>query len=119
MEDGPPEASFPSIRNIILDIHYRNLLFKSNYIELDHEIAFWLNYSWTLSPGMAKACARLLEEMVFTEKSKSLLILGGEIYSRLPSLDAHYEKTSSVKKGNTPQSFLPHIGTRYENIEVV
>jgi hypothetical protein len=99
-EDVPPEVFLPSIRNIILDSHYRNLLSRSNYVELDHEIALWLNYSWTLNPGMVKACARLLEEMILTEKNKSLLILDSEIYSRLLSLDTHYEKISSGNKGN-------------------
>ncbi|KAI7900234.1 uncharacterized protein BX663DRAFT_439782 [Cokeromyces recurvatus] len=57
--------------------------------------------------------------MIFTEKNKALLILGGKIYSRLPSLDAQYEKTSSIKNGNIPQSSLPHVHSRYENIKVV
>jgi hypothetical protein len=118
-EDYLPEVPFPSIRNIILNSQCRSLLLKSNYIEIDHQVAFWLNCSWTLYPSMAQTCARLLERMIFVEKNKSLLTLGGEIYSRLPSLDAHYEKTSSAKKENIPQSSLPHINTRYENIEVV
>lgn len=51
------------------------------------------------------------------EGSKSSLILGREIYSSLPSQDEHYEKTSS-SKGNIPQSSLPHIDTRYQNVEL-
>lgn len=62
----------------------------------------------------AKISAHLLEEAVFVEGTKSLLILGGAIYSRFPSLDAHYEKTPSTK-GNIPQSSLPHTDTRYQN----
>ncbi|KAG2227805.1 hypothetical protein INT45_002043 [Circinella minor] len=118
MEDDPSEIFLPSIRNIILDSQYRRILAKSSYVEVDRDIALWLNYSWTLKPRMVEVCARLLEEMIITENSKALLILGGELYSRLPSLDAHYEKTISVNKGNIPQSSLPSIDTKYENIEV-
>ncbi|KAI7903286.1 uncharacterized protein BX663DRAFT_434041 [Cokeromyces recurvatus] len=39
------------------------------------------------------------------------------IYSRLPSLDAHYEKTSTTK-GNFSQCSLPYIDTRYLNVEL-
>ncbi|KAG2227804.1 hypothetical protein INT45_002042 [Circinella minor] len=99
------------ICNIILDSQYRRILAKSNYAEVDQD-------SWTLKPQMVEVCARLLEEMIITENSKALLILGGELYSRLPSLDAHYEKTISVNKGNILQSSLPSIDTKYENIEV-
>ena len=49
-EDYLPEVPFPSIRNIILNSQCKSLLFKSNYIEIDHQIAFWLNCSWTLYP---------------------------------------------------------------------
>ncbi|KAG1085578.1 hypothetical protein G6F42_021342 [Rhizopus arrhizus] len=63
----------------------------------------------------AKSCAHLLEEeAVCLERDKSLFVLGGDIYSRLPSLDAHYEKTSSTKR-NIPQPSLPRTDTRYIN----
>ena len=101
-KDYPPEVPFPSICNIILDSQCRSLLLKSNYIEIDHQIAFWLNYSWALYPRMVETCAILLEGMIFVEKNKSLLTLGSEIYSRLPSFDAHYKKASPAKKENTP-----------------
>ncbi|KAI7900233.1 uncharacterized protein BX663DRAFT_517987 [Cokeromyces recurvatus] len=39
MGDGPPEVFLLFIHNIILDSHYRNQLSKSNYVELDREIA--------------------------------------------------------------------------------
>ena len=67
---------------------------------------------------MIEGCARLLEVMIITEKKKALLILGGELYSRLLSSDEHYEKTVSVNKENTPESSLRSIDTRYENIEM-
>ncbi|KAG1442115.1 hypothetical protein G6F56_011200 [Rhizopus delemar] len=55
--------------------------------------------------------------MIFVEGHKALLVLCGEIYGRLPSLDAHYEKTSTTK-GNFPQCSLPHSDTRYPNVEL-
>ncbi|CEP13964.1 hypothetical protein [Parasitella parasitica] len=83
----------------------------SNYIELDPQTALLLNLM------AAKSCAHLLEEAIFVEGGKALLVLGGEVYSRLPSLDAHYEKTSSTKR-DISQSSLPHIDTRYQNVEL-
>ncbi|KAI8090869.1 hypothetical protein BDF21DRAFT_312860, partial [Thamnidium elegans] len=115
--DSQPDQTPCSIRNIVLNSHCSALLSKSNYIELDPQTALLLNNSWNLNPMAAKSCAHLLEEAVFVEGGKSLLVLGGEIYSRLPSLDAHYEKTSSTK-GNIPQSSLPHTDTRYQNVEL-
>lgn len=58
-----------------------------------------------------------LKKLFLWTEGKSLLILGGEIYSRIPSLDAHYEKFNSTKN-NIPESSLPHVNTRYENVEV-
>ncbi|KAI9470745.1 MAG: hypothetical protein EXX96DRAFT_542820 [Benjaminiella poitrasii] len=54
MEDDLPEVFLPSIRNIILNSHCRSLLSKSNYVELDREIALWLNRSWTLALEWSK-----------------------------------------------------------------
>ncbi|KAI8993315.1 hypothetical protein BDB01DRAFT_775879 [Pilobolus umbonatus] len=116
-EESQPDLPPCSIRNIILNSHCKVLLLESNYIELDHQTSLLLNSSWTLNPLAAKICAHLLEEVIFLEGSQSLLILNGEIYSRLPSLDAHYEKTTSTK-GNIPQSSLPHTNTRYQNVEL-
>ncbi|KAG2207969.1 hypothetical protein INT47_010953 [Mucor saturninus] len=116
-EDSQPDQTPCLIRNIVLNSHCSALLSKSNYIELDPQTALLLNSSWTLNPMAAKSCAHLLEEAIFVEGGKSLLVLGGEIYSRLPSLDAHYEKTSK-SKGNIPQSSLPHTDTRYQNVEL-
>ncbi|KAG1042607.1 hypothetical protein G6F43_011860 [Rhizopus delemar] len=55
--------------------------------------------------------------MIFVEGNKALPVLCGEIYGRLPSLDAHYKKTSTTK-GNFSQCSLPHIDTRYPNVEL-
>ncbi|ORE04393.1 hypothetical protein BCV72DRAFT_313038, partial [Rhizopus microsporus var. microsporus] len=115
--DSQPDLLPCSIRNIILDSHCRTLLSKSNYIELDHQASLWLNSSWNLNPMAVKIYDHLLEEAVFVKGNKSLLILGGKIYSKLPSLDTHYEKVS-LTKVNTPLSSLPHTDTRYQNIEL-
>lgn len=115
-EDSQPHLPLCSLRNVILNSHCKALL-ASNYIELDVQTSLLLNSSWNLNPLAAKMCAHLLEEVVFLERNQCLLILTGEIYSRLPSLDAHYEKTSA-SKGNIPQSSLPHVNTRYQNIEL-
>ncbi|KAI9365092.1 hypothetical protein BD770DRAFT_300873, partial [Pilaira anomala] len=95
---------------------YKNLLSKANYIELD-ESSIFLNNSWFINPIATHIATKILEEMIFVEGHKALLVLCGEIYGRLPSLDAHYEKTSTTK-GNFPQSSLSHIDTRYPNIEL-
>lgn len=66
---------------------------------------------------MLKITATLLEEAILMDGLKSLLILEGEIYSRVPTLDGPYEKFDSIK--NTfPESSLPRVNTRYENLEV-
>ena len=82
----------PSIRNVILDSPYKNLLSKAKYIELDHQGSLLLNNSWSINPITTHIATKILEEIIFVEGHKALLVLCGEIYGRLPSLDAHYEK---------------------------
>jgi hypothetical protein len=107
----------PSIRNVVLDSPYKNLLSKAKHIELDHQGSLLLNNSWSINPIATHIATKILEEIIFVEGHKALLVLCGEIYGRLPSLDAHYEKTSTTK-GNFPQCSLPHIDTRYPNVEL-
>ncbi|KAG2201673.1 hypothetical protein INT47_003899 [Mucor saturninus] len=80
-------------------------------------VRFFLNNSWSLNPIATHIASKILEEMIFVGDRKALLVLCGEIYGRLPTLDAHHEKTS-ITKGNCPQSSLPHVDTRYPNVEL-
>ncbi|GAA5814158.1 hypothetical protein MFLAVUS_007651 [Mucor flavus] len=117
VEDSKITPPLSSIRNIVLDSYCKSLLYESGYVELDEKVASLLNWSWTSCPLMLKITATLLEEAILMDGLKSLLILEGEIYSRVPTLDGPYEKFDSIK--NTfPESSLPRVNTRYENLEV-
>ncbi|KAI7895220.1 uncharacterized protein EV154DRAFT_559636 [Mucor mucedo] len=107
----------PTIRNVLLNSPYKKLLSKANYIELDHQCSLYLNNNWSLNPIATHIASKILEEMILVEAHKALLVLCGEIYGRLPTLDAHHERTS-ITKGNLPQSSLPHADTKYPNVEL-
>lgn len=100
----PPSSS---ICNVVLDSYCQKLLSESEYVELDQKMASLLNWSWTPCPITPKITSTLLEEAILVDEGKSLLILEGEIYSRVPSLDAHYEKFNVIKKYLSGVLFAP------------
>lgn len=91
----------PSIRSVVLDSPYKNLLSKANYIELDHESSFFLNNSWFINPIATHIATKILEEMILVEEHKALPVLCDEIYGRLPSL-VHTTKKNLLRKATFP-----------------
>ncbi|KAI9481143.1 MAG: hypothetical protein EXX96DRAFT_634944 [Benjaminiella poitrasii] len=90
--------------------YLRSHIINSDYFELDHNIAKFLNQNWSLFPNLRFACSRALVGAVFLNPStnKALFVNCIEIYGRRRSIDSHRESFRTVNEQSAPSSLPPN-----------
>ncbi|SAM07889.1 hypothetical protein [Absidia glauca] len=96
---------------------YADHFLNEPYIELNDELATFLNQDWSVYPNLRFACSRLLAGMLFlnTGTGKILVANSIEVYARDRNMDSHNE-TFKASKNKTPISSLPPKVCRYRNV---
>ncbi|ORX57490.1 hypothetical protein DM01DRAFT_1406052 [Hesseltinella vesiculosa] len=115
-----PAASFSmnaSLYGSIASGPYARTLLQHEYIEVNDELANFLNHDWHVEPAMRFACSRLLSGMIMLQASngKAILVNTVEVYGRTRNVDSHHE-LFRVNHRLTPPTSLPPVTTRYPRI---
>lgn len=112
--DQRPAASILS--HLIANSHL-TCISATDYTEMDENIATILNIDWTRRLWMRVVCARAIEGLILVNRREGLFVNCAEVYSRYPTLDAHYEQTK-VERNQSLNTTLPHPTTKYPNVEL-
>lgn len=90
------------------DNQYHSLLTNDSFSEISQDAINILNSSWRQRPYIAQSQGELLCRAILVDEKQILSINCGETYSKLPSVDVHYEHYS----GNPQIHSLPLLGIR-------
>ncbi|KAI8058725.1 hypothetical protein BDF21DRAFT_390464 [Thamnidium elegans] len=99
---------------IIQHSPYNRQLSHDSFIPLNQNHIDILNTTWNKKKYMKSASLQLLAGSVIVTNFKAIMVNCLEVYSRIPSLEAHAEKEESYLENS-----LPTTSSQYSNLSIV